>query len=123
MSDLINKIVTVKSFDSKEGKSANGPWRKFGIVDQDGMKYSFFAQKKDGTDTKAYQGFKAMGVTFDSLIGIAYKEEDKTFTDKKGKEQAYKQRTIVVIEPPAERREVEKVIQVEDENDVSNIPF
>ena len=71
------------------------------ITDSEGMKYSFFNLKKDGTPTAASEAFKGMGIG--ATVEIGYKEEEKSFTSKEdGRDVKYTQRTILFANPVQE---------------------
>jgi hypothetical protein len=43
------------------------------IHDQDGIKYSFFKIKTDGTQSKAYESFQSLQIEQDSIVEVSYK--------------------------------------------------
>ncbi len=133
MSDLLNKKITIESLEKSEGVTNGKPWTKYQVVDQDKNKYSFFTKKQDGEPTRAYADYTNLKLTLGSEIGVGYVEDQKKFTDKKGKERDYTQRTIrffeeVLPEGVQMAKQSEPVIQVEeppveDEIQVDKIPF
>ena len=113
MSDeLIKRIITVTNAAMKEGVAKTGnKWRKIDLVDDKNNKYSFFLDKKDGTETKAYLQWKEQGVSLGSQIGICFKEEPVEFTNKKGELVKMTRRSIAFLAEPS---------QIEDFNTVEN---
>ena len=115
---MLQKLITISNMEKKQGKTADGrPWQMIKITDENNDKYSFFTTKKDNTDTMAFKFFKDNKLTFGSKVGITYSEEDKQFTNKEGKEIAYKQRgiafftslddpTFEVEQPPVDINEI-----------------
>lgn len=67
MSQLFNKKITVKGIESNLGKIV--------IVGGDGIRYSFFEKKQDGSESVAFQGFKSMNITVGSEIGITFSQK------------------------------------------------
>ena len=61
-------------------------------------KYAFFNTKKDGSQTKAYEQFKKFGFGIGDEVKAEVKEEEKSFTNKEGKDITYTQRTILYFE-------------------------
>lgn len=88
------------------------------IIDENGNKYTVFHEKKDKTITKAYEQLGALSLG--TKVGIAYKEEDKTFVpkdgDNKGKEVSYKSRIVAYF------ADVDQGTEIKPEYDFSNKP-
>lgn len=91
MSDLLNKVITIKGCETKEMK--NGKFMSK-IKDQDGKNYTIFHTKKDGTESKAYDALKKLPMSgLGKVVKITYKEEP---FEKDG--QQYVGRTAVGLE-------------------------
>lgn len=81
MSDLFNKVITVKAKEEKAGPF--GPLMK--IKDQDGKTYTVFKTKKDGSVSVAWEQMPELEAT----VQIGYAEEDGEYEGK-----PFKRRTI-----------------------------
>lgn len=86
MSDFINKVITIVS--KEETKTKAGTNTKVKLVDQDGVKYSYFKKKKDGALSSAAEQFKDMGLDENSVVQISwvldtYEVEGKSITENK----------------------------------------
>ncbi len=88
MGDLKNKIITI----SKEEKVKNTYGFQIKVQDEDGLTYSFFETKSDGTPTTAWQQYHEQGnpITIGVTVQIGYVEEQKE--NREGK--SYTARTI-----------------------------
>lgn len=94
MNDLIKKRITVTAIETKSGQTNGNTWNMVIIKDENSDKYSFFTTKKDGTDTKAYEGYKKIPVTVGGQVNVAFGETPKSFINNDGKEINYKVRNI-----------------------------
>ena len=81
MNDLQNKVITIASKEEKAGTF--GAMMK--IKDEQGLTYSVFKTKKDGTTSVAWENMPSVG----DIVQVGYAEEDKEYEGK-----PYKQRTI-----------------------------
>lgn len=81
MSDLSNKVITIKAKEEKAGPF--GPLMK--LKDQDGKTYTVFKTKKDGTVSVAWEQMPGLEET----VQASYAEEQGEFEGK-----AYTRRTI-----------------------------
>ena len=61
-------------------------------------KFSFFDSKRDGGKTKAQEQYEKYNFKVGDVVTAEVKEEDKTFTNDKGKTINYTQRTILYFE-------------------------
>ncbi|RLD44475.1 MAG: hypothetical protein DRI86_07415 [Bacteroidetes bacterium] len=98
MSNLLEKIITIK-----ETTNLNPEDKKpVKFKDQENNKYILWKSNKEG-ETMAYAKFKQLPYNGDgATIGIAYAEEQKTFTNEQGKDITFAQKTVVVIKSPNE---------------------
>ena len=71
--------------------------KKITIIDGK-LKYSFFDSKRDGNKTKAFEQYEKYGYRIGDTISAEVKEEEKTFTNDKGKQVTFTQRTILYFE-------------------------
>lgn len=85
--------IKVSSMESKLVKNGSTMTK---ITDENGLKYSFFDKKKDGTPTAASEGFQ--GVRIGDIIEIGFSEEEKEFQGDSGLVK-YTQRTIRFLNP------------------------
>lgn len=69
MTDLNKKTITIAGVEAKDGRVK--------VTDQDGVSYSFFQTKQDGSQSKAYQGYQEFKLALNSIIEIGYKENGK----------------------------------------------
>jgi len=86
MSDFINKVIEIKTKEEKKTKA--GTNTKIHLADQDGVKYSFFRKKKDGSMSSPAQQFKDMDLDEGSVVQISwvidtYEVEGKQITENK----------------------------------------
>lgn len=65
------------------------------VLLEDKDKYNFWKNKKDGSETKSYSQFKSMRVEAGKEYPIAFKEEEKTFTNDSGKQVTFMDRSIM----------------------------
>lgn len=68
MENLLKKMITVSEARAKDGR--------YVIKDEKGLSYSFFEKRQDGGFTKAFQDYKNLGIGVNSIIKIAYKENE-----------------------------------------------
>ncbi len=98
---LLEKIITIK-------KPINlNPETKAPIKfeDENGDKYDLWKSNKQG-ESKAYAYYKNLQYGGEgSTVGIVYKEEPNSFTNKQGQLVNYTQRTVVVVKDPSEIKE------------------
>jgi hypothetical protein len=64
------------------------------ILKTAGAKFYFWKKKKDGQDTKAFTQFQDFNFRAGDAVEAAVKEEQRTFTNEKGKEITYMDRNI-----------------------------
>jgi hypothetical protein len=64
------------------------------ILKTAGAKFYFWKLKKDGNQTKAFQQFQDFNFRAGDAVEAAVKEEQRTFTNEKGKEITYMDRNI-----------------------------
>jgi len=100
--EILKKIITVQEIGKKSGEKNGKQWSVYKIVDQYGNKYTIWPTKKDGGVSKAGFQLKEQSVMVDSMVGIAYKEEDGIFVNDQGKEINFKQRTILFFAEPSQ---------------------
>lgn len=89
---------------------------KFGqvvkLIDEKGRKFHFFDTKRDGNPTKAYEQYKQGRFMVGDNVEFAYKGEEKSFTNDKGKNITYKDRKIMFFKeaqaPQQESIEVDR---------------
>lgn len=83
--ETTNCTITITAIESTEKK----------IVLKDGnLKYYFWKHKQDGNETKAFQQFQKFHFSTGDLVDAAVKEQERTFTNEKGKEITYMDRNI-----------------------------
>lgn len=74
MNPIQNKVITIASIEDKGVQII--------ITDQDGVKYSFWKNKQDGSETNAWRTFQTANHNGPHLIGthtqLSFKEETKT---------------------------------------------
>lgn len=110
MSELILKTIHVDSIQDSEKK----------VVLVDGKaKYNFWKKKTDGSETKAYSQFQAMHVSSGNDYPIAYKEEERSFTNEAGKDITFKDRSVMYFATQeAGKGQVPHDVPVQPENPV-----
>ncbi len=86
---FLNTNITYKGFADK-GLTLQ-------VLDENGKKWVLWKNKQSGEESAAYLSFQSMklGETF----GISYKEQEKSFVGKDGKNITYTERTIFSIMP------------------------
>lgn len=55
-------------------------WKMIKLKDTERRTFTFFANKKDGSDTKAFEGFKQLQIRQGSVVDVAFTEEEYTYT-------------------------------------------
>ena len=65
---LEKKVVVIQEITDKE--------KQFRLRCDDNRSYSFWKNKQDGSETRAYQDFKSQELKAGSKIGICYKDND-----------------------------------------------
>lgn len=65
------------------------------VLESGKEKYTFFSTKKDGSQTKAYEQFTKYGFKVGDTVSAEVDEEQKTFTNKEGKDIKYVDRKIM----------------------------
>jgi len=83
--DTKNQTITIESTEDTEKKV---------ILKCAGAKFYFWKKKQDGTETKAYQQFQKFNFRSGDSVDAAIKEQERTFTNEKGKEITYLDRNI-----------------------------
>ena len=91
MNDIINKIITIASLETKLTSNGKTMLR---LGDTENKHYQIWQKKSDGTDSVAYQRLQELGEPVGKTIEIGYKEDQGDF---KGKPITYK--TIINIKP------------------------
>lgn len=86
MADFQNKVITIVTKEEKKTKT--GTNTKIFLTDQDGIKYSFFKKKKDGTLCTAAEQLRDAGIDEGSTVQISYvldsyEYEGKTINENK----------------------------------------
>lgn len=100
MSELQNKVITIDSVE--QTTTASGKTR-FRVKTTEGLTYGLWKVKSDGTETKAYEGLKELGLDAAGReVGIAYSEEQGEY---EGKPQTY--RTIVMLVTDASQMRID----------------
>lgn len=79
MSDFQNKVINIAS--KEEAKTKTG-LTKIKLVDQDGVKYSFFKKKKDGELSAPALQFKNLDLDENSIVQISWVEETYQYDGK-----------------------------------------
>lgn len=132
---LQQKLITVKEIIPIFKK---GTQDQIGakLVDEDGVKYSFFKSKTDGSSTKAYLGFKSQGIKPGDSIAMMISSELQEWTNAEGKKVETWNNKICYFNDLNEINQLEKEVKEESnfnkmidefdedkEIDVSRIPF
>jgi len=80
--ELKKKVITIKSAEKKTTKNGK---EFFTIVDENDQKYKVWKSKQDGSNSKAWDGLQALGLSIiGSTVGVAYNEEEKEFQGDNG---------------------------------------
>lgn len=90
--ELLKKEIVISGLEVKISKNGT-PMTK--ITDEKGLKYNLFHTKKDGTESKAYQGYKQLpwgGIGI--MCQVVYKESE--FTNEHG---TFTSRGVVMLKP------------------------
>lgn len=124
MSDLKKKSIKIVS--TEKSTLDNGSVL-FKVYDQDDVVYSFFKNKTDGTESKAYTVFKKLGVEPEGKeVNIAYAEVEKEYD---GKNRVFRNIRFIDIsmldsvdtDDTTQEKQVEN--DVVDEIQVDDVPF
>lgn len=76
--DLIMKAITLSGEEKKVTQNGSTIIK---IKDENGLTYSFFMKKQDGSDSKAYEGYK--NFQLGDTVEIHYSEQQRTTQDGK----------------------------------------
>lgn len=97
MSELINQTIKIEAIELPQNEKAPV---KVKVKDKEkGTSYVVWKTKSDGTESRAWEFVKKIGLDEYNVADyeIGYSEEERSFTDKKGKDVSFKQRTIRAI--------------------------
>jgi hypothetical protein len=83
-------VITINEIESKTFPNGGTQFK----ITADGVKYKLNQTKKAGGETIAYKQYIDLGLKIGSKVEVWYKEEEKEFTDDKGKVKKYTDRTI-----------------------------
>jgi len=130
MDELKKKIVTITGMEAfPKDKPPIGMKVLAGSE-----KFTMFFTKKDGETTAAKKGWDEQNMNIGSSVGVAYKEEERTFKNHEGKDITYPQRTIMFFSSPDQIEtfsdggavagdEIPTPNNPVEETDISSIPF
>jgi hypothetical protein len=129
MDELKKKIITITGMEAfPVGKPPIGMKVLAGSE-----KFTMFFTKKDGNTTASKKAWDEQNMNIGSSVGVAYKEEEKKFTNTEGKEITYPQRTIMFFSTPEQIETFNDGGDVAGDNqpvqppiedtDISDIPF
>jgi hypothetical protein len=81
MSDeIINKVITISSVEQKTASNGN-PF--FKLKDENGLTYTMWTTKKDGTEQKCFSYFKTLGLeATGKTVSIGIKEDQGDYNGK-----------------------------------------
>lgn len=82
------------TYDSKTTQTFENGGEAYTIIDGK-RKYKFYTTKKDGNETKAYEGWKEINPKPHDILPAEVEEEEKEFKNKEGKMVKYTDRRIM----------------------------
>jgi hypothetical protein len=77
--ELKKSVITVASVELKPTKDGA---KKVKIVDSNGLKYTVWEKKADGTVSKAWEGYQNIKVG--DVVGVSFDEQEKEFQGDNG---------------------------------------
>ena len=107
--ELKNKVLLITGVESTDKKITL-------LSNRD--KYYFWITKKDGGNTTAYEQFQKFRFNIGTEVEIAVKEEEKTFTNEKGKAITFMDRNIAYFAMQDEHTPKQPIVQKEKPNEL-----